>query len=203
MLWYMAVNNAMLDHLTKQIKESDKSGIWRWVMRKYLWCQFKLRYSDSYLIGFKNLIRSIENIGVSAVYGINYFGRGHLSTDAYVNYIKYDTLGRDLLNSTLNYVPYLKDEYKNMTNFREYGSIKNRFVFLVDVASQFNFISRSSRSKTIMHNKRINANIANAIDYYGSMTHYIERLRNLHSSLRRRIKYVDRLFKFSLKNFSI
>lgn len=29
MLWYMAVNNAMLDHLTKQIKESDKSGIWR------------------------------------------------------------------------------------------------------------------------------------------------------------------------------
>lgn len=29
MLWYMAVNNAMLDHLTKQIKESDKSGVWR------------------------------------------------------------------------------------------------------------------------------------------------------------------------------
>lgn len=63
---------------------------------------------------------------MSAVYGINYFGRGHLNTDAYVNYIKYDTLGKDLLNSSLNYVPYLKDEYKNLTNFREYGSIKNR-----------------------------------------------------------------------------
>lgn len=81
---------------------------------------------DRYLIGFKNLIRSIENIGVSAVYGINYFGRGYLSTDSYVNYIKYDTLGKDLLNSSLNYLPYLKEEYINLTQFREYGSIKNR-----------------------------------------------------------------------------
>lgn len=87
---------------------------------------FVLQFSDSYLIGFKNLIRSIENIGVSAVYGINYFGRGHLGIESYVNYIKYDTLGKDLLNSSLNYVPYLKDEYKDLTKFREYGSIKNR-----------------------------------------------------------------------------
>lgn len=78
-----------------------------------------------YLIGFKNLIRSIENIGVSAVYGINYFGRGFLSQEKYVNYIKHDVLGKDLLNSTLNYVPSLKHHYKNMTNFTEYGSIKN------------------------------------------------------------------------------
>jgi hypothetical protein len=89
-------------------------------------CQFKLSRFDSYLIGFKNLIRSIENIGISAVYGINYFGRGHLNADAYFNYIKYDTLGKDLLNSSLNYVPYLKAEYINMTKFREYGSLKNR-----------------------------------------------------------------------------
>jgi hypothetical protein len=54
-----------------------------------------------------------------------------------------------------------------------------------------------------MNNKRISANIEDAINYYGSMTHYIERLRNLHSSLRRRIKWVDRLFKFLLKNFPI
>jgi hypothetical protein len=81
---------------------------------------------NSYLIGFKNLIRSIENIGVSAVYGINYFGRGHLNVDAYLAYVKYDTLGKDLLNSSLNYVPSLKEEYKNLTKFPEYGSLKNR-----------------------------------------------------------------------------
>lgn len=106
---------------------------------------FRLRY----LIGFKNLIRSIENIGeslewnlhtfarffsfvlksgVSAVYGINYYGRGYLSREKYINYIKYDVLGKDLLNSTLNYVPSLKLLYRNLTNFTEYGSIKNMLV---------------------------------------------------------------------------
>lgn len=80
-----------------------------------------------YLIGFKNLIRSIENIGVSAVYGINYFGRGYLGTESYINFIKYDTLGKDLLNSSLNYVPYLKAEYMNLTILiPDYGSFKNR-----------------------------------------------------------------------------
>ncbi|CRK95793.1 CLUMA_CG009250, isoform A [Clunio marinus] len=167
MLWYMAVNNAMLDHLTKHIKESDKSGIWR------------------FLIGFKNLIRSIENIGVSAVYGISYFGRGHLAPEPYVNFIKYDTLGKDLLNTSLNIVPYLKDQYKNLTNFREYGSIKNR-------------------SKTIMMNKKINASIENAIKYYESMTSYIEGLRNLHMSLRLRIRdEVQMLLKEALDKEAI
>lgn len=109
MTWYMAVNNAMLDHLTNQIKETDKSGVWR------------------YLIGFKNLLRSIESIGISAVYGIMYFGRGHLKTEAHINYIKYDVLGKDLLNSSLNYVPYLKNMYRNITiTIPEYGHIKNR-----------------------------------------------------------------------------
>jgi hypothetical protein len=79
----------------------------------------------SYLIGFKNLIRSIENMGVSAVYGINYFGRGSLQNEGYVNYIKHDALGRDLLNSSLNYVPSLKELYKNLTNFPDYGRIRN------------------------------------------------------------------------------
>lgn len=82
-------------------------------------------YFYRYLIGFKNLIRSIENIGISAVYGINFFSRGQLVGESYVNYIKYDALGKDLLNSSLNYVPYLKSQYKNLTNFKEYGSIKN------------------------------------------------------------------------------
>lgn len=91
------------------------------INHKFLPSLWQLRY----LIGFKNLIRSIENIGVSAVYGINYFGRGFLSQEKYVNYIKHDVLGKDLLNSTLNYVPSLKTHYKNMTNFTEYGSIKN------------------------------------------------------------------------------
>lgn len=50
-----------------------------------------------------------------------------------------------------------------------------------------------------MNNKRINPSSVDAINYYGSMTSYIERLRKLHSSLRKLIKYGDRLFKFFLR----
>lgn len=53
-----------------------------------------------------------------------------------------------------------------------------------------------------MANKKINSNIEDAKNYYRSMTEYVERLRILHSSLRRRIKYADRLFKFWWKSFS-
>ncbi|CAO1392846.1 unnamed protein product [Diamesa serratosioi] len=154
MLWYMAVNNAMLDHLTKQIKESDKSGVWR------------------YLIGFKNLLKGIECIGVSAVYGINYYGRGYLKQDRYINYLKYDVLGKDLLNSSLNYVPSLKKVYKNLTNsMPNYGRIKNRKVSL-----------------TIALNANRQPNVDDAIKYYDSMTSYIEKLRQLHTELRKEIK---------------
>lgn len=100
--------------------------------------------SIRYLIGFKNLIRSIENIGVSAVYGINYYGRGYLSTEKYVNYIKHDVLGKDLLNSTLNYVPSLKKLYRNLTNFPEYGSIKNMWVIYVFLARKKNLVGEKA-----------------------------------------------------------
>lgn len=82
-----------------------------------------------YLIGFKNLLKGIECIGVSAVYGINYYGRGFLTPDRYINFLKYDVLGKDLLNSSLNYVPSLKKVYKNLTNsMPNYGRIKKRKV---------------------------------------------------------------------------
>lgn len=32
MRWYNTVNAALLDHLTNQIKETDNSGVWRYVI---------------------------------------------------------------------------------------------------------------------------------------------------------------------------
>lgn len=31
MRWYNTVNAALLDHLTNQIKETDNSGVWRYI----------------------------------------------------------------------------------------------------------------------------------------------------------------------------
>ncbi|XP_063891866.1 uncharacterized protein LOC135117201 [Helicoverpa armigera] len=66
--WYTNANAALLSHLTKEIKDTDSSTIWR------------------YLVGFKNLLRSIECKGIGSVLGINYFARGYLQPRAYERY---------------------------------------------------------------------------------------------------------------------
>lgn len=94
--WYTSINRAMLQELSEQIQETDKSGVWR------------------YLVGFKNLLKSIECQGIASSYGIKYFGRGVLGGEAFVQYVRYDFLAKELINSTLNYVPSLKPIYENI-----------------------------------------------------------------------------------------
>lgn len=156
MTWYTSVNAAMLDHLTNQIKETDNSGVWR------------------YLIAFKNLLRSIESLGIASVYGINYFGRGILVGENYVSYVRHDSIGRDLLNGSLTYVPGLKQFYSNLTRTMDnYGLIK-------------------SRREEILKNKKREPSVNDAIDYFDSMATYIDELRKLQRELRRMIReYVN------------
>ena len=88
--------------------------------------------SFRYLIAFKNLLRSIESLGIASVYGINYFGRGTLGDENYVSYVRHDSIGRDLLNGSLTYVPGLKQFYSDLTRtMSNYGLIKSRYEFLL------------------------------------------------------------------------
>lgn len=130
MRWYNRVNNALLEYLTNQIKETDNSGVWRYPGAKIETetqksSIFSNPFSNRHLVGFKNILRSIECFGIASVHGINYFGRGLLSTDKYVDYIRYDILGKDLLNSTINYIPSVMKDYRKISNMVGYGNLKN------------------------------------------------------------------------------
>ncbi|XP_037028069.1 uncharacterized protein LOC119068546 [Bradysia coprophila] len=150
--WYTAINGGLLDHLSKQIKETDNSGVWR------------------HLVGFKNLLRSIECYGIASVHGINYFGRGVLGYENYVAYIRNDILGRDLLNGSLYYVPALKILYKNLTRVMpDYGHLRNW-------------------SNIILKNTRINSSIENAVNYFDVMSTYLDELRKIQRELRHQIR---------------
>lgn len=85
--------------------------------------------SFRYLVGFKNLLKSIECQGIASSYGIKYFGRGVLGTEAYVSFIRYDFLAKELINSTLNYVPSLKTMYTNLSkNMENFQQLKNWYI---------------------------------------------------------------------------
>ncbi|XP_053698462.1 uncharacterized protein LOC128745413 [Sabethes cyaneus] len=146
--WYTTVNAALLEHLTNQIKDANKSGVWR------------------FLLSFKNLLKSIESLDISAVYGINYYGRGFLKPEPYIMYVQQDIVGKELLNASLNYIPKLKTMYKNLTRgMRNYGKIKQW-------------------SATIRLNAQIPANVTTARAYYEAMASYIDELRKLQDRVR-------------------
>nr|CAI5863931.1 unnamed protein product [Callosobruchus analis] len=146
--WYTSVNAALLEHLTNQIKETDSSGVWR------------------YLLAFKNLLKSIESTGIASVYGVNYFGKGHLMQVNYINYITHDAIAKDLLNTSLNYVPQMKKEYQWLAlNMAHYGNIKHR-----------NDIIRLNRQRS--------PNYTEALEYFDSMATYTDELRKIQRSLR-------------------
>ncbi|KAL1138257.1 hypothetical protein AAG570_009946 [Ranatra chinensis] len=154
--WYTSVNGAMLAHLTDQIKETDNNGVWR------------------FLIAFKNLLRSIEHTGISMVYGINYFGRGKLSRESYINYLRHTTLGEDLLNGAFNYWRDLRSLYDNLTsNMPKYDLIK-------------------SNQKEIMRNEEKARRPDLAKRYFDLMAKYVMELRQLQNLVREKIReYVN------------
>ena len=57
--WYKLTDSVFLDYLSQDIKMTNSSAVWR------------------YLIAYKNLLRSIENIGIAVVYGIRCFRRNY------------------------------------------------------------------------------------------------------------------------------
>ena len=80
-----------------------------------------------YLLAFKNILRSIENMGISLTYGISYYGRGQLSTSNYISYVRHESLGSDLLNASLNYALNIKELHaKLIRNLPDYYKIQKR-----------------------------------------------------------------------------
>ncbi|KAI5710795.1 hypothetical protein M8J75_011547 [Diaphorina citri] len=152
--WYTSVNAVLLEHMTQQIKETDRSnsGVWR------------------YLISFKNLLRSIENFGISVVHGINYFASGSLPKDKHIYYVQHDTICNDLLYSILHYIPTLRSFYDNIiNNMTNYPLVKK----WREQIQMNNPISRSGET---------------AIEYFDLMAKFTDELRKLQRELRSQIK---------------
>ncbi|XP_017024987.1 uncharacterized protein [Drosophila kikkawai] len=159
MNWYTSINRGLLHHLNEQIKETDNSGVWR------------------YLVGFKNLLKSIECQNIATSFGIRYYGRGSLTAENFVSYVRYEFMAREMINSTLNYAPMLKNMYTNITSTKKYHRTKQM-------------------STTLLKNNPNVSNERSAIEYYELMNNYTDDLRILQKALRRMIKeYVDKTLK--------
>lgn len=57
------------------------------------------------------MIRAIEHLGISMVFGEEYFGRGDLDHTSYLNFVTNDALGQDFLNASKSFAYWIKDRY--------------------------------------------------------------------------------------------
>ncbi|KAH9632935.1 hypothetical protein HF086_002757 [Spodoptera exigua] len=123
-----------------------------------------------YLVGFKNLLRSIECKGIGSVLGINYFARGYLQPKAYERYIAHMVLGRDLLDNTLNLVPSLIPLHKDIKeDSHEYQDLEKK-------------------NQQIVDNKHQDGSVADAIEYFDQTATFLDKLRAVQKQLREYIR---------------
>jgi len=105
--WYNDINSFILDYISVSIKDSDVSDFYR------------------YVIGFKNLLRSVEFGGKSSIYGYRYLAQGFLERHYMHDFIRYEMLRKEYLNQTFNFVLGLQQEYDELTGelFYEHAQV--------------------------------------------------------------------------------
>ena len=141
--WYKLTDAVFLDYLSQDIKMTNSSAVWR------------------YLIGYKNLLRAIENLGIAVVYGIRYYGQGNITEDNYVQFIKHDTISSEYLNQSRKFVVHVREEFER-----------------VKVGGSEYWTWQSSRKQVLGGQNRV-PDTQEAYQYYLATYRYTEDLRSV------------------------
>ena len=123
--WYEYINDVILDHLDDEIKSTDRSGVWRYLISFKVMASPFLRH-NAFKLFSQNLLRAIENIGIVSVYGIRYLTTGNVTQQNYIKYVEHDTLIWEYLNSSIHLAPYLEKKFKRIYAGEAYRFYRQR-----------------------------------------------------------------------------
>ncbi|XP_023333523.1 uncharacterized protein LOC111705255 isoform X2 [Eurytemora carolleeae] len=151
--WYNKVNTQTLSVVTYSIQDSDISDFYR------------------YIIGYKNLLRSVEYAGKSMVHGMAYISTGISTQNKFQGFLEYDMLRREYLNQTFNVIPSTREEYYRLIQGNTFpaiqASIAEKTILgkSLDIVVQYfvNFLNYSNDMRTII--KSIVDEIFQFVDY--------------------------------------
>ena len=146
--WYNQINSKTLNYVTYSIKDSDISNFYR------------------YIIGYKNLLRSVEFAGKAGILGLEYTTNG-LDAKKFKNFLEFDVLRRSYLNQTTNFLPYIEEEY---------SLLKERNTF------------DESQSR-IRNKEHLSRDIKVMVEYFFEFTRYTNKLREMIKDLGETLDY--------------
>ena len=95
--WYNELNGNTLNYVTYSIHDSDISNFYR------------------FIIGYKNLLRTVEFSGRAGILGMEYMATG-LNDVKFEQFLEFDILRREYLNQTFNFLPYIQRSYEDYTS---------------------------------------------------------------------------------------
>ena len=98
--WYNELNGNTLDYVTYSIHDSDISNFYR------------------FIIGYKNLLRTVEYSGRAGILGMEYMSTG-LDSDKFEQFLEFDILRREYLNQTFSFLPYIQRTYEEYASRAE------------------------------------------------------------------------------------
>lgn len=116
-----------------------------------------------------------------------------------MSFIRYEFLSRELINSTLTYVPSLKPMYLNITRTDKYRKLKAMLVYSIMYTHSislhtymytyiFTYACPFCRNVNVLKNIQGVSDERNAIQYYDAMHNFTDDLRILQKALRHKIK---------------
>ena len=135
--WYNELNSNTLNYVTYSIHDSDISNFYR------------------FIIGYKNLLRTVEFSGRAGILGMEYMASG-LNQDKFEQFLEFDILRREYLNQTFNFLPYIQ------TSYEEYTSKERTF---------------DADQDRIKSGAEFDRNIKRTVDYFFRFLKYSEKLR--------------------------
>ena len=84
---YEYINDVILDHLDDEIKSTDRSGVWRYLISFKVISMHRNNTKNHFtpiISSSQNLLRAIENIGIVSVYGIRYLSTGNVTQQNFI-----------------------------------------------------------------------------------------------------------------------
>lgn len=112
------------------------------------------------------MIRAIEHLGISMVFGEQYFGRGDLDQSSYIAFVTNDALGQDFLNASQNFAFWIGTRYKALQ--KDYPWYSN--------------ITR--RRLEILGREKIQPDFEKATEYFYAMLGYLDALQKVQYEIR-------------------
>jgi len=157
--WYNQINSFMLDYISTSVKESDLSSFYRLI------------------IAFKNLQRSVEFSGKSGIFGIRYLSAGTLTRRQHHSFVRYETLRKEYLNQTFNFMPELQKLYDENSRGQNYEEAQRQITEKEDY-SQLGFDKSNTEATWFDDNGNL-LPIAAAVDYFGQMLLYTKTVKDI------------------------